>query len=50
MRLELSRARQEYRAVLEKKEEIGKLSEAEIQQDKKHYMEEAYNNLMNIMK
>ena len=50
VRLELSRARQEYRAVLEKKEEIGKLSEAEIQQDKKHYMEEAYNNLMNIMK
>ena len=50
VRLELSRARQEYRAVLEKKEEIGELSEAEIQQDKKHYMEEAYNNLMNIMK
>ena len=50
MRLELSRAKQEYEAVLKKKKEGGKLSETEKQQEKENYIEEAYNNLVNIMK
>jgi len=50
VRLELSRAKQEYEAALKKKKEGGKLSETEKQQDKAHYIEEAYNNLVNIMK
>ena len=50
VRLELSRAKQEYDAVLKKKKEGGKLSETEKQQEKENYIEEAYNNLVNIMK
>ena len=50
VRLELTRAKQEYEAALKKKKEGGKLSETEKQQDKIHYIEEAYNNLVNIMK
>ena len=39
-----------YEAVLKKKKEGGKLSETEKQQEKENYIEEAYNNLVNIMK
>lgn len=46
VRLELTKERQEYEAVLEKQQ----LSKEDEKQKREYYIEEAYKNLMNIMK
>ena len=50
VRLELSRAKQEYEAVLEKLSTSKKLSDEKKQQEKEHCVEDAYTNITKIMK
>ena len=49
-RLELSRAKQEYEAVLEKLKSEKDISDEEKQREKERCMEEAYKNIISIMK